>query len=96
MCPDCTIISNQVRNACSEDCMNNLNNIDEASILMITKAKNTYKANIMFCRFLGTVFILLGGLPIILGSDFLFFTYFMGLSGFAFIAGGQIYAKALK
>ncbi|MDH3378853.1 MAG: hypothetical protein OEQ39_18155 [Gammaproteobacteria bacterium] len=97
LCPDCSVVSTTARNACSEECINNLNTLDEAAILSVTKAKKTLKANVTFGRFLGIIFILVGIISlIILGKDFTVLSLFMGIMGVAFVLGAQIYAYALK
>ena len=96
LCSECTIVSGATRNACSQECFDNLKTLDEAALLSVTKAKKSLIANVMFCRFLGIVFIVVGIIPLFFGMKSLFLTSFLSIMGVAFIIGGQIYASALK
>jgi hypothetical protein len=97
LCSECSIISDTTRNACSKECMRNLKTLDEAATLGTTKAKNSLKANVIFCRFLGAAFIFAGVLfSIVFGKPFISVTAFTIFMGVAFFIGAQFYASAIK
>src|SRR4051812_27924413 len=95
-CPRCPMVQRGSRCACSEDCLAGLLLIDEAAALSVTKGKRTMKANVMFCMFLGGIFILIGLVPLLVTPSIWPLSLFLGVVGLAFMAGGLIYAPALR
>lgn len=96
LCSDCKTYKTTTRTGCSEECLNNLKNIDEAALISITKAQKSLTANVMFCRLLGVVFILIGIFMFFYDRNDLFSFGFLTVMGLAFVIGSQIYASALK
>lgn len=95
-CRQCTVLKAGSRRACSDGCLAGLLMQDEATVLAVTKTKRTLKANVMFCMFLGGVFVVTGlGFYLIIPSGWLVAAVLSGL-GFAFMLGGLIYAHALR
>ena len=70
--------------------------LDEAAFQSVTKGKKTMNANVMFCRLMGAVFILVGVASLLGGRRFWPVTGFLVVAGLAMIFGSLIYAKALR
>jgi hypothetical protein len=95
-CSRCAVVRSGARCACSDDCLDGLLLLDESATLSVTKGKKTLKANVTFCIFMGAVFILIGLVPLIVTRSLWPLTVFLAVVGLAFMAGGLIYAQALR
>ena len=95
-CADCAVQSSGSRRACSSACLDGLKTLDEAAIISATKGKRTLKANVTFCLFLGTLFVVIGLLLLLVSRSAWPFTAFLVVVGLAYMVGGLIYARALR
>lgn len=95
-CSRCSVVQSGARRACSDACLDGLLLLDESAILSVTKGKKTLKANVKFCMFVGGVMILIGLVPLLFTPSIWPLTLFLGVLGLAYMAGGVIYAQALR
>ena len=95
-CPHCTLVHHEARCACSQACLDGLLALDQSATISITKGQKSLKANVLFCLFLGGVFVVIGLLLSLGGSESWGFAAVVVFFGLSFMGGGLIYARALR